>query len=220
VKKVVVGCLVLLVVVGVGAATATWYASRYVYQQVRTTYDQFAQFQKVPALEREVQNQEAFAAPASDELTESQVKRLVQVQSAVRARLGARFAELKEKYQALADKPEPTMVDLPQLVGAYRDLASTWMDAKRAQVDALNEASLSLEEYRWIRQRAYAALGLPVMDVDVAKLVESITSGRAIEDPAVVVGALAPSGPEANKTLIEPFKTALEENVALAMFGL
>src|SRR5919106_24049 len=69
-------------------------------------------------------------------------------------------------------KASATVVDLPELISAYRDLAAAYVDGKRAQVNALNRTGLSLEEYRWTRSRVYHALGMSLMDVDVSRIVE------------------------------------------------
>ena len=72
------------------------------------------------------------------------------------------------------------------------------MDGKRAQVEALNQANLSVDEYRWVRGRAYAAIGLPVMDIDVGKLVTDFRTGGSGEDAVRYEGAVGPSGPAAS----------------------
>ncbi len=215
-KKLLIGCLLTTVVLAiVGIAGSYW-----VYRKVASTVSQFAEFRDVPTLEQQVRNTGAFAPPASGELTTAQVERLVAVQTQVRQRLGQRFEEMQRRYKTLLDKPEATAVDLPALLSAYRDLAGSWMDAKRTQVEALNAANFSLDEYRWVRAQAYAALGLPFLDVDVAKLVESITGGQVPDEPARMAGSIGPAGPEHNQTIVEPFRKVLEDNVALASFGL
>ncbi len=92
---------------------------------------------------------------------------------------------------------------------------------KQAQADALNAQGLSLSEYRWIQQQASAAIGMPVMNMDVAKAIEDIKAGRSAEQagPPVTVPT-GPSGPEANKALVAPHQKALEDTAALAFFGL
>lgn len=215
-KKLLIGCLLTTVVLAiVGIAGSYW-----VYRKVASTVSQFAAFAEVPKIEQQVKNSTTFTPPASGELTADQVQRFVGVQAHVRQQLGQRFAEMQQRYKTLFDKPDATVADLPALMSAYRDLAGSWMDAKRAQIDALNAANFSLDEYRWVRSQAYTALGLPFMDVDVAKLVESITSGKAPGDPARIGGSIGPGGPEQNQKIVEPFRKALEDNVALASFGL
>ncbi len=215
-KKLLIGCLLTTVVLAiVGIAGSYW-----LYRKVSSTVSQFAEFAEVPKIEQQVRNTATFTPPASGELTAAQVERFVGVQAQVRQRLGQRFEEMQRRYKTLFDKPEATVVDLPALMSAYRDLAGTWMDAKRAQTEALNAANFSLEEYRWVRGQAYTALGLPFMDVDVARLVESITSGKAPHEPARMGGSIGPGGPEQNQKIVEPFRKPLEDNVALASFGL
>jgi hypothetical protein len=216
VKKVVLGCLVVVALVAIGGAIGTYW----VYQKVKDTVAEFSQFQQLPDLERQVRNTSAFTPPGSGELTEGQVERYVKVQDSVRASLGENFGRMQERYKALMAKEQAAAVDLPQILSAYRDLASSYMAAKRAQVDALNAQGFSVDEYRWVRQQVYQAVGLPYLDIDVGKLVESISSGSTAGEPARMVGAVGPSGPEANQRLVEPYQDTLVDNAAMASFGL
>jgi hypothetical protein len=216
-KKLVIGCGVVLVLAVIAFAGVSYF----VYRQARTMVAQFAELRQVPDIERDVRNKDPFVPPSSGELTESQVERLLGIQSHIRGRLGARFAELEQKYKSLTDKQEATITDLPALMAAYRDLAAAWVDAKRSQVEALNQAELSLEEYRWIRDQAYSAIGMPFVDLDIGKLVEEIASGNpANVEPGRLRGSIGPSGPEINRKLIEKFRKQFEDNLPLASFGL
>ena len=97
------------------------------------------------------------------------------------------------------------------------------MDAKRAQVEALNAAQFSLPEYAWVRQQAYAAIGVPIMNMDVSKFIEHVKSGdmdAKHEQPGQLEGSFEPSGPERNRVLVEPHKKTLEDNAPLSFFGL
>ena len=141
------------------------------------------------------------------------------MQSAVRARLGERAGEFQRRYEAFLAKDSATVVDVPQLVSAYRDLATGYVAAKRTQVDALNDAGFSLGEYRWVRTHAYAALGMPMMDFDVARMVDDVQHGRTPAPPASMM-QLGPSGPPATLKRVEAHRKVLEENAMLAFFGL
>ena len=123
-----------------------------------------------------------------------------------------------EVHRLLA-KDSATVADAPEIISAYRDLAAAYMDAKRAQVDALNRAGLSMEEYRWTRSRAYAALGVPLMDLDVARIIEGVKEGRRPAAPAYRM-TVDPTGSPAVQKLVEPHRKALEANAGLAFFGL
>lgn len=218
-KKLAIGCGVVAVVLLIGAAVATYF----VVNKVRSTVAEFASLGEIPAIERRVTNQAAFTPPEAGELTEAQVTRYLQVQQQVRSVLGARFDEFNTKYAELSqrmNRDEGTALDAPAVVNAYRDLARTYVDAKKAQVDALNAARFSLDEYRWVRGQAYAAIGMPVMDFDIAKVIENVKSGNTDAVRGTVGGSIGPSGPESNKALVEPHRKTLEDNAALTFFGL
>jgi hypothetical protein len=215
-KRIAIGCLVIILLGGAVAVGIGFY----LYRKAQATLAEFRQFDQVPDLERQVRVQGSYTPPSSGELTAQQLDRLVRVQTHVKERLGQRFAEMERRYKALSGKKEATFSDLPELLSAYRDLAAAWMDAKRSQVEALNEAGLSLEEYRWIRDQAYQALGVPFVDFDIAKFAEQIKSGSPNIQPGQIRGAIGESGPEANRKLIEKYKKVLEDNVSLASFGL
>lgn len=226
-KKLLVGCLVVLVLLGAGAIVTTCYVARKVNQNIiqpmKSAAGELAQLGEVSKIEAGIKNTATFSPPASGEFTEAQLTKLTDVQGKIRAKLGDRFNEMQAKYKELFQrKSEAGITDAPELLRAYRDLAAAWLDAKKAQVAALNEAGLSLGEYRWIRGQAYAALGMPIMELDVSKLMDQIQkhSENPDDQPTSVGGSIGPSGPEANRNLVEPVKKALENNVALAMFGL
>jgi hypothetical protein len=214
-KKLAIGCAVLLLVGMVGAAGASYYT----YRKVSSTFAGFAELGSLPEIERSVRNQRAYQPPAGGEPSAAQVERLLEVQGAVRTRLGVRAEEIEHHYQRLIAKDRATVVDVPELLSAYRDLAGAYMDGKRAQVEALNRAGLSLDEYRWIRSRAYGALGMSLLDVDVARIIEDVKAGRRPATPAV--GTVVPSSasPEL-RARVEPHRKALEASIGLAFFGL
>jgi len=142
------------------------------------------------------------------------------VNTRVRERLGQDMAAFERNYKSLAAKKDYTAADLPALLAAYRDMATGWLNAKRAQVDALNEVGLSLEEYRWIRSESYRALGVPFVDVDFARIAEQAQSGMQPSAPMMVGGAFSGPGPAANVKLVERYRKQLEAYVPLASFGL
>ena len=215
-KKLAIGCGIALLVTGVAAAGVTYF----LYRQVASTFSQFAELAKIPELEREVRNRASFTPPSTEELTEAQVEKLLQVQSHVRQRIGEQMKAFEGKYKALAEKQKADLADAPELLAAYRDLAATWIDAKRSQIDALNAANLSLDEYRWIRDQAYRALGQAFVDLDLGKMVADAQRGITSNNPGALRGSMGPAGPEANRKLVEKFRKLLEDNIALASFGL
>ncbi|RPI20534.1 MAG: hypothetical protein EHM61_26845, partial [Acidobacteria bacterium] len=157
-KKLAIGCLAMVVLVVAAAVIGSFYA----YRKVTSTVAGFTELARIPDLERSIRNQSQFAAPASGELTALQLQRYLAVQQAIQTRLGIRVRELERTYQTLLEKDEAELLDVPKVIAAYRDVAAIFLEAKQTQVDALNEAGLSLGEYQWIRRQAYAALGMPM----------------------------------------------------------
>jgi hypothetical protein len=217
-KKLAIGCgivaLVVLVVGGVG-----FY---YVAHKVSSTVKGFTALASIPDIEAQVQDKSPYDPPASGELSEAQLTKFLAVQAAVKQQLGARFDDLNTKYKSLSDSLEhrdASITDAPALVSAYRDMAQTYVDAKRWQVDALNAQQLSIAQYRWIRERAYAAIGVPMTGFDIAQAVEDAKAGRSPEVQASETSS-DPTGLEANQKLVEPHRQELQDNVSLAAFGL
>jgi hypothetical protein len=214
-KKLLIAIAIVIGLAGIAIVGAGYY----LYRQVKSTVASFAEFGQVPELENQLRIKGPYSPPASEELTESQLTRFLAVQTKVKERLGVGFADLERKYKSLTDKKDASLSDVPTLIAAYRDLAATWVDGKRAQVDALNEAGLSIEEYRWIRDQVYRAIGIPYADLDVEKIVNAARSGTSIES-SQLRGSIGPSGPEINQKLVSTHRKQLEEHLALASFGL
>ncbi len=214
-KKLAIGCGVLLLLGMVGAGGASYYA----YHKVSSAFAGFAELGSLPHLERSVKNQRPFTPPAAGEPSQAQIDRLLEIQGNVRARLGARADEIEHRYRRLLAKDSVTAVDVPELVSAYRDLAAAYMDGKRAQVEALNRAGLSLDEYRWIRSEAYGALGMSLLEVDVSRIIDDVKAGRPPATPASRLTTPASASP-ALRTRVEPHRKTLEANIGLAFFGL
>ena len=215
-KKLAIGCLVVFVVVGVAVAGIGYYG----YLKVKDTVSQLAELQKVPEIERGIRVKTPFSVPASGELTTAQVDRFMTVTTRVRERLGRDMAAFERNYKTLAAKKNFTAADMPALLSAYRDMATGWLDAKRAQVDALNEVGLSLDEYRWIRSEAYRALGVPFADIDFGRIAEQARDAGQPSASVLVGGAFTGPGPASNLKLVERYRKQLEDYVPLASFGL
>jgi hypothetical protein len=216
-KKFAIGCGIAVLLVG-GAFVGIAY---YGYTKVKSFGTQFVQFGQVHDIERGVKVQTPFVVPSSGELTQAQVDKLMKVTSRVHDRLEKDMAVFQRTYQTLAQKKETTAADLPALMSAYKDLAADWLSAKHAQVDALNEAGLSLEEYRWIRSASYAALDIPFVDVDFSRMADQIkNAGNQVNASVLVGGAFSGKGPAANQKLVEPHRKQLEDYMPLAAFGL
>jgi hypothetical protein len=221
-NKLAIGCVGVLAVSAVGAAGASYYA----YQKVTAAVAPLAGLGGVPTMERSVRKAGPYSPPASGEPTPAQIDRLLEVQLSVRTRLGTRADAVYHRYRGYFEPVNGTTVPVGSAVDSavlgFRmsmDLADIYVEGKRAQVDALNRAGLSLEEYRWTRSRVYAALGMPLPDLDVTGMLADIKEGRQPMSPAHRLTDAPPGSPAVRK-IIEPHRKVLEENVGLAFFDL
>src|SRR5699024_1699962 len=91
------------------------------------------------------------------------------------------------------------------MFGAYQDLGELLIEAKRAQVDALNRYNFSLQEYLYVRNQAYRALGQAVA---VASSGDQAPQVRSQQVPDEVVD------------MVSPHREELMEGYAFAWFGI
>lgn len=212
-KKLAIGCVVLLVLGIAGIAAIPYVLSR-ISSTVTSAAEGFvAELSALPELERAVRKQGPYTPPPSGEPSREQVERLVEVQQAVRTRLGPRAADLERRYHRLVARNNHDLSD-------YREYAATYLDAKRAQVDALNRVGVSLDEYRWTRAQVYAALGVPLVDLDLSRIVANAKGGGGGQSAAPAYPTSGSTASPAVKEFVEPHRGVLESNAALAAYGL
>jgi hypothetical protein len=172
-KKVLVGCVGVLVIGAILGGVAGYY---FVYRPARAFVTGLAKLQESPRLNAQIRNTRSFSPPSDGVLSEAMVQRYLRAQRALHDRMGARLKELDAKYEALntASGGQPSITDG---IAALRDLAGLIVEAKQAQVEALNAHDFSLAEYDWVRKSVYAASGIP-MTVDFGHLIEQASTGR------------------------------------------
>ena len=224
-KKLLAGCLVALVLVGVAAAVAAYFAWQYiapVVQNVRQATGGVTALGGLAEIEQGLTNTAAFDAPESGELTPAQVQRFIGVQAHVRAALGDRAEAFTTKYRELsraAPDGTPSVPSPAQLLAGMSDLANVYLDARRAQVAAMNAAGFSRDEFSWVRQRVYQAAGLDAVRYDardLERLIKAVASGAQVAEPAVTL----PDAPARNRALVKPHVPELANWLGLAVFGL
>ncbi len=221
-NKLAIGFAALLGLGVAGAAGASYFA----YHKVTSAVAPLSELGSLAGIERSIRKQGPYTPPASGEPSPAQVERLLEIQGAVRARLGARADEFYHRYRRYFEPVGGTTVPLRGAVDSAMvglrmslDLAGLYVDGKRAQVDALSRAGLSLEEYRWTRSRVYASLGVPLLEVDVPGIIADVKESRQQSTPAYQVTEGSTGSPALRK-LVDPHRTVLEDNVGLAFFGL
>jgi hypothetical protein len=214
-KKVVIGCAVIaglmMLVLGIG--------SYYLYSSAKKYVMGYAELAEIPALNEQIRNRAPYRPPADGRLTSVQVEQYVRIQQSIRNDLGARFREMESKYDQLSRRLDERDRDpgIREILEAWSDMVTLIVDAKKAQVGALNEAGLSLNEYHWIRQQTLMALGYGAFGWNLEALAEDPT--RVLEGAAPV----APSDMETlqhNRALLQEYEETIEEWLALSFFGL
>ena len=217
-KKLAIGCAGALLLVLVVGGIAGYV---FVYRPARAYIASFRQLAEVPDIEKQITNKTPFEAPAGGELSEAWVTRFVKVQELMQARMGPRFGELKVKYDQMErrQKAEGRQASVTEGLTAMKDLAGIYVEAKRVQVEALNQTAFSLAEYDWVRKQVYAAAGLPVAGFNLRDMAETAKTGSGKMDFSSRAEAV-PEAPARNKELVKPYAEKLQEWIALGFFGL
>jgi len=201
-KKGLIGCLVvglLLVIVGGGAAY--WFVLRPMYNSASAGIESVQQLAKVAEVQTQVKNQQAFTAPADGRLTAAEVATFVAIESGVESKMGGEMDAMKAKYEAMDKdmKAQGREANAGEAMGAMADFSSLLAKARTAQVDELNKAGMSMEEFSWVRAQAMSSLPLASMD--------KIPDGVA--NPAQI----------ANADLLRPHKDVLNKAMGRAWLG-
>ncbi len=214
-KNVAIGCgivaAILTLAIGLGSCFLVHKA-----KQVVGTYAQLAE---LPALNEQIRNQSTYAPPEDGRLDARQIERFMAVQNGIHVRLGERFKQLDDKYSQMTQdlKQKGREASLGQSMGALNDLMSVLMEAKRAQVDALNSAGLSYSEYQWIRQQTLIALGQGMAGFNL----EALAGNPAMAGSVLAMPAhLDPQVLEQNRALLEPYEGTMDQWLTLTFFGL
>jgi hypothetical protein len=216
-KKLAIGCGLVLLLAMIGVSVAAYV----VYSKAREYAQSLRQFAEIAELDKSVTNKATFHAPANDELTEDAVRRFVAVQESMRAKLGKRLDELTERSNELQRRQESEHRDATpaEAISVVKDLMGLILQAKNAQVEALNASHFSLQEYDWVRRHVYEAAGISIAQVSLANLPDAVKNGAAGGGSAEVSRASADVPPR-NKALVEPYLPKLKEWAPYAFFGL
>src|SRR6188508_3116938 len=97
-KKILLGCGVLVLMLGIGGAVGAYY---FLWRPAKAYVVEFAKLQEIPQLNRQVRNTAPFTPPPDNALTNDAVERFVQTQQGIQVKLGQRVDELGIKYRQL-----------------------------------------------------------------------------------------------------------------------
>jgi hypothetical protein len=221
VRNVVLGCAVVLLLAVIAGGVAFYY---FVWTPGRALIasgtEAYATFEELGRIEEGVEDRSPYTPPADRRLTGAQVDRLIAVQQSVRDDLGPRFEELEARYDSRTGGD--TDPSIRQVLGFWRDLGGLATEAKRRQVEALNEQGFSLAEYEWVREQAYLALGMEALAVGLDDVVTAARDGglSGIEELSRRREQADQAVPPENRALVEPHREQLAEWAPLALLGL
>lgn len=218
-KKLLVGCLVILALGGVLLGVGFYYLYRAATPYIEDARAYMRTFSELGEIEKDIVNTSPHSPPESGELTDAQMQRFARVQDHVRNALGQRMKEFEEKYKHMSGNTPGREPSFTELMDGLRDLANVFVQARRYQVEALNKENFSQREYSWVRTRVFEAAGIEVANmIDVSKLEEAIRNGTG-EDfraPRLPESSI----PAKNRELVKPYMKQFDEWIPLAFFGL
>lgn len=219
-KKLLLGCLVILILGVVAAVVGSYFLYRAASPLIQDARDYVQGMSELDDLERKISNQSSYTPPASGELTDSQVARFVRVQEQVRTQLGQRFAQIEERYRYLKDGAPQNDVPITELLGSLRDITGVYVDARRYQVEALNNQTFSQDEYSWVRDRVFQAAGVEIGSrIDLGKLQDAIRERTGVEGIRAEKLPMR-EVPAKNRALVKPYVARMDEWLPLVFFGL
>ena len=221
-KKILAGCLIVLVIALIGFGVATFYAYRWAQPMIQSTGDYLDRAREMTRLGEQVQNQQPFTAPANSELTTTQVERFMAVQTRVHDELGNRWAEIEKKAQEITRKTEQdrSALTFSEFTTMFSDLAGIYLEARRAQVQALNVQRFSDAEFSWVRLRVYEAAGMHVASGIDLSSIEKIARESAEKGNVTLPDVPKPNVPQANIELVKPHLAKLKQWLPMAVLGL
>jgi hypothetical protein len=221
-KKILTGCLIVAVIAMLGFGVAAFYAYRAMKPVIDNASNYMDKARIVEQLGALITNKAPFVPPANGELTSAQVERFLAVQTRVRSELGDKWEEIEKKSAAIRSRADKNRNDwtLAEFTQVFSEIANIWIDARRAQVNALNVQKFSEPEYQWVRKSVYEAAGVHLagnMDLSMIEELARDNAGRAgMELPRMDL----PKTPEKNIELVKPHASKIKEWIPMAALGL
>jgi hypothetical protein len=221
-KKLLGGCLIVIVLVFVGLGVAGYYAYRAAKPMIDSAGDYVTRAREMVSIGDRITNKAPFVPPINGELTASQVDRFIAVQGRVRSDMGDRWGQIEAKSAEIQRRTENNKTDLSlnEVAGVFSDLANIYIEARRVQVNALNVHKFSDDEYSWVRRRVYEAAGVELArGIDMSRIEEIARSG-AQRSGMNIPDIPTPELPQTNIRLVKPHVAKLKEWLPMAVLGL
>jgi hypothetical protein len=215
-KKIALGCLGIGLLIVIGGGYFAY--STFVKPLMRSV----SVVEEINESNTQIENQSSFSAPENKEINENQVERFVNVQQEIRQDLEVRFGEFQQKYEELSAELEGREPTLNEITGAWSDMIQMYADAKQIQVEALNNHDFSLEEYRYVQQSFYQALGVELFSYNIDQIAASASEGDFNMDMSEYenLQEQIDQVPEQNRELVNQYSEDSEDWIMFAWWGL
>ncbi len=204
-QKFLIGCLIVVAVLVIGGGTAGYFlVIKPGWELVKDAGSFAAEFQQINS---QIERSEHFAPPADGDLDQAQFQRFLVAQRDMRAGMEGELEELENKWREIQQEIEDKgrSANIVEIVTAYRDLGGLLLEAKRHQVAALNRYQFSLEEYLWVRNQTFRALGQQVAVTAIGNQ-GNAELNRQVSDQVVA--------------MVAPHRDELMESYVMAWFGM
>ena len=221
-KKILAGCLIVLVIALIGFGVAGYYAFRAMKPAIDNASNYMDKAREVARLGEGIKNTSTFAPPANGELTQVQVERFLAVQSRVRSDLNGKWEVVEKKSAEIRSKADSNSKDwtLSEFTNVFSDIANIYLDGRKSQITALNTQRFSEAEYEWVRRRVYEAAGVQLAgNLDLSKI-EDLARDNAGKNGISLPVMDLPKVPEKNIALVKPHTAKIKEWIPMAVLGL
>ena len=179
-KKILTGCLIVAVIAMIGFGVAGVLRVSRDEPMIDNAGNYLDRRANCRGSAIAITNKSPYVPPTNGELTAAQVERFVAVQTRVRDELGTRWTEIETKSAQIRDKTSENQRDLTfaEFTSVFSEIGSIYMEARRAQVNALNVQRFSDGEYTWVRRRVYEAAGVEIAGgIDLSKIEDLAREG-------------------------------------------
>jgi len=214
-KKLAIGCGVIVLVLGVGTTVMFYVAAT----KARSYLRESGVLESLDTLGKGVTNTAPFTPPANGQLTDDMIKRFISVHGTIVGKLGGRFNEIAAMQKEMmrreqAEHRKSTSAEDVKNVSAMMGFV---LQAQGAWVEGLNQQRFSMDEYGWVRGRVYSAAGLDLVELGGRNVQEMVTQGNVVTRPIAGASDLVSRH---DRELVAPYIPKLKESAALAFFGL
>ncbi len=217
-RNVFLGCLGVAVVVVLVAGTL-FYLN--VIRPTRAILPDLQQLGELEAMNAQITAKDSFTPPPDGSLTPEELDRFVHVQTEMKDSLGTTFLPLDAKahrVRSLEEGDKGGRVGLRDAIRSFEGLGPLMVEAKQAQVAALNDQEFSYGEYRWVRERFYRARGYQDVGLYLEDFARSLGKGKMPSPPSATdTTSVVPS---ADRTLTSAYADSVNAWYPFLVFGL